>query len=301
MVSEVYFSVVIPTYNRAIYVKDTIHSVLCQDFQDFEIIIIDDGSTDPTEDVIREFKSEKIVYVKQSNKERGAARNHGIKLSKGKFVIILDSDDILYYNHLSTLKNAIQKYPANNFFAAKFEFFDKHKKFASDIKKFKEGLYDYKIFLKGNPLAANICFRKDNPLMIFYEEDRSLSTMEDWVFLLQNLKREQLYLVDIVTVGMREHELRSMNSSYDIINKKRLIAAEFVIDNLSLNKSDIAQIRAYSYYFCAVNCYIQNQRSEGLTFVFKHLYLIGFNSGILLLLAKILIGKKLTEKIKNVF
>lgn len=89
-------SVIIPTYNRAHLVSRSIQSVLNQTYQDFELIIIDDGSNDNTEDVIEEFqkKDKKIRYIRHDkNKGGSAARNTGVRAAKGEYIAFQDSDD----------------------------------------------------------------------------------------------------------------------------------------------------------------------------------------------------------------
>jgi len=89
-------SVIIPTYNRAHLVARAIQSVLDQTYQDFELIIVDDGSTDNTEEVIKGFqqKDSRIIYLEHDqNKGGSAARNTGIKASRGEYIAFLDSDD----------------------------------------------------------------------------------------------------------------------------------------------------------------------------------------------------------------
>ncbi len=86
-------SVVIPTYNSAAFVREAIQSVLGQTYSDLEIIVIDDGSTDDTERVVRSF-GDRVFYVRQENNGAGAARNQGIKKSQGSYVAFLDSDDL---------------------------------------------------------------------------------------------------------------------------------------------------------------------------------------------------------------
>lgn len=89
-------SVIIPTYNRAHLVGRAIQSVLNQTYQDFELIIVDDGSTDNTDDIIKEFqkKDKRIKYIRhEKNKGGSAARNSGIKVSRGEYIAFLDSDD----------------------------------------------------------------------------------------------------------------------------------------------------------------------------------------------------------------
>jgi len=89
-------SVIIPIYNRAHMIGRAIQSVSKQSYQDFELIIVDDGSTDNTDEVVKEFqqKDKRITYIKHDkNKGGSAARNTGIKASKGKYIAFLDSDD----------------------------------------------------------------------------------------------------------------------------------------------------------------------------------------------------------------
>ena len=85
-------SVVIPTFNRAKVIERAVNSVLEQNFQDFECIVIDDGSTDETESVLQEFAN-KIKVIKTENRGVSAARNLGAVESKGIFIAFLDSDD----------------------------------------------------------------------------------------------------------------------------------------------------------------------------------------------------------------
>jgi glycosyltransferase involved in cell wall biosynthesis len=87
-------SVVIPTYNRAALIARSIHSVLNQSYSDFEVLVIDDGSTDDTAAVVASFRDPRIHYSRLAkNAGVGAARNIGIGMSKGKFIAFQDSDD----------------------------------------------------------------------------------------------------------------------------------------------------------------------------------------------------------------
>jgi len=87
-------SIIIPTYNREHLLGRALKSILNQTYKDFEVIVVDDGSTDNTEDVIREFSALKIHYIKHiENKGEGAARNTGVKAARGDYVAFLDSDD----------------------------------------------------------------------------------------------------------------------------------------------------------------------------------------------------------------
>jgi glycosyltransferase involved in cell wall biosynthesis len=86
-------SIIIPLYNKVRYIKRAIFSVLQQTYRDFEIIIVDDGSTDGSADIVKSIKDERIRYVYQENSGPGAARNKGIALSYGDIIAFLDADD----------------------------------------------------------------------------------------------------------------------------------------------------------------------------------------------------------------
>ena len=86
-------SVVIPCYNDKDYIKEAVQSILNQTFQDFEIIIVDDGSHEATKKVLAKIKSEKLQVITQRNQGLSAARNNGIKASSAPYILILDGDD----------------------------------------------------------------------------------------------------------------------------------------------------------------------------------------------------------------
>lgn len=93
-------SVIIPTYNRAHFIAQAVESVLMQTYQDFELIIIDDGSTDNTKEVLESYR-DRLHYFYQENQGRSVARNRGIELAKGEYIAFLDSDDLWLPNKLS--------------------------------------------------------------------------------------------------------------------------------------------------------------------------------------------------------
>ena len=103
------FSIIIPTYNRAAFLPKAIGSVLAQSFSDWELIIVDDGSTDNTKDVVAQYSDSRITYIFQQNAERSAARNKGIAHSVGEYVLFLDSDDYYLSNFLADLNLEIRK------------------------------------------------------------------------------------------------------------------------------------------------------------------------------------------------
>lgn len=86
-------SIVIPTYNRENVIKECVESILCQTYEDFEIIIVDDGSTDRTKKIVQQVEDSRLHYIYQDNQGACVARNHGIEAAKGEYIAFQDSDD----------------------------------------------------------------------------------------------------------------------------------------------------------------------------------------------------------------
>jgi len=103
---ELFLSVIIPTYNSALTLIKCIDSVINQNFDNYEIIVVDDGSTDKTYEVISKIKN-KIKYYKLNHKGVSNARNFGLKKSLGKFVTFVDSDDYIEQNYFNNFKNIV--------------------------------------------------------------------------------------------------------------------------------------------------------------------------------------------------
>src|SRR5581483_4609036 len=98
------FSVIIPVFNRAAHLKAALASVLAQTEQDFEVLVVDDGSTDNPAEVAQSFADPRIRLIRQENRGGGPARNTGIDAARGRFVALLDSDDVFLPDHLSAMR-----------------------------------------------------------------------------------------------------------------------------------------------------------------------------------------------------
>jgi len=122
-----FFSVVIPLYNKGNYITTCLDSVLNQDFSNFEIIIVDDGSTDDSINEIKKFDDERIIIEQQENKGAAAARNKGVEIAKAKWIAFLDADDLWLENHLAELFLAIQEFPKESVFTSRLGIIRQHK------------------------------------------------------------------------------------------------------------------------------------------------------------------------------
>ncbi len=112
-----FFSIIIPLYNKEKHIQKTLESVLNQSFKDFEVIIVNDGSTDNSLSIIEPFNDARIKILSQENKGVSAARNNGIKNAIATYIAFLDADDYWYNNHLETLHKHIIENPSCFVFA----------------------------------------------------------------------------------------------------------------------------------------------------------------------------------------
>lgn len=106
-----FFSVVIPLYNKENYIEATLKSVLNQTFKNFEIIVINDGSTDNSQQVVKTFSDDRIQVIQQNNQGLSASRNTGISYSKGNIIALLDADDIWNSEFLNTIYKLYKTFP----------------------------------------------------------------------------------------------------------------------------------------------------------------------------------------------
>jgi glycosyltransferase involved in cell wall biosynthesis len=120
------FSVIIPLYNKEPHVKRALDSVINQTVQDFEIIVVNDGSTDKSADVVKTFSDARIRLINQKNASVSVARNRGINEAKSELIAFLDADDEWMPDYLETILRLREKYPCAGLYATslKTEFID---------------------------------------------------------------------------------------------------------------------------------------------------------------------------------
>lgn len=123
------FSVVIPLYNKEQSIANTIQSVLDQTFQDFEIVVVNDGSTDKSAEIVERINGSRIRLIHQENGGVSSARNRGIKEAVRDWIAFLDGDDLWKVNHLEEVAEMIKLFPNDKVFTTSFEYSDGRKLF----------------------------------------------------------------------------------------------------------------------------------------------------------------------------
>lgn len=212
MNNDILFSIIIPTFNRAAFIGKSIESVLAQSYPRFELIIIDDGSTDHTEEVVRQYNDPRVLYHKKANAERGAARNTGALLAQGLYVNFFDSDDILLPNHLEEAVKVICRYDNPEIFFLGYEIRTPTGKLVTQINNLK-GNVGPKL-MHGNLLGCNgVIVRKDIALRFPFSEDRRIAVFEDWQLWLRIASRFPIRYNNTITSTLINHTGRSVLST----------------------------------------------------------------------------------------
>lgn len=232
-----FFTIVVPTYNRAHLIIKTLDSILSQSFDDFEVIIVDDGSTDNTQEVVQPFLSEKVFYFKKQNAERAAARNYGAQLAKGKYINFFDSDDLALPNHLEEGYKLLNNNPDASWFHLGYEWANDEGKVFRKINNF-SGESLNAIICQGNPLSCNGVFiRTDIITKHKFNEDRALSASEDYELWCRLAARYPLYYSNTITSVVVDHDSRSVRTIHggQLINRLNLLVYYLQSDEKTVN------------------------------------------------------------------
>jgi glycosyltransferase involved in cell wall biosynthesis len=205
-----FFSIIIPTYNRASHLKETLASALSQTKDNYEIIVVDDGSTDNTEEIISSIKDPKLNYFKKENGERGAARNYGVMKAKGNYVTFLDSDDQLKPYFIEEADRLAQIHQPH-FFHLGYEV-----KNTNSGKTTHYNLTDTinDDLIGGNYLSClGVFIHKETALKNLFNERRDLSGLEDWELWLRLAAQHKLYFSNKICATLIDHNERSVSTS----------------------------------------------------------------------------------------
>lgn len=123
------FSIVIPLYNKELSIESTIQSVLNQTYQNYEIIVVNDGSNDSSAKVVQSIRDTRVRMIHQENQGVSAARNRGITEANHDWIAFLDGDDLWKKNHLEEIVAMMADFPMDKIYVTSFEYSDKRKVF----------------------------------------------------------------------------------------------------------------------------------------------------------------------------
>ncbi|MCX7954726.1 MAG: glycosyltransferase family 2 protein [Bacteroidales bacterium] len=180
-------SVVIPAYNASMYIVDTLNSVIHQSYKNIEIIVVNDGSFDDTLEKVLSFSDERIIVINQENRGVSVARNKGLEISKGEFIVFFDADDIMDKYYLENLVKKLKLHPDANFCSSLV--FKIHID-VSNVVEIKDSIYNniaenVLLYLPKSTVPSAFMFRKDFLIKNKILFNPELSSTADREFLLK--------------------------------------------------------------------------------------------------------------------
>ena len=207
MIDNILFSIVIPTYNRADLLRRCLDSIEAQTYKNWEAIVVDNYSEDNTEEVIKSFNDERIIYIKNHNYGVIAvSRNKALDVAKGDWVAFLDSDDCWYPNKLEYVLPYLNDYDLvyhgymENI--PKTRLLQRRKRYFYEIK---ENTVPY-VLMRGDPINPSCtCVSRKAIGNTRFSEDKALTAVEDYDFFLQLLAK-----------GIRTKYLKVILTLYDM-------------------------------------------------------------------------------------
>lgn len=260
-----FFSIIIPTYNRATFLPKAIESVLCQSFIDWELLVINDGSEDNTEEIVYNFDDKRIRYFYQANADRSVARNNGIRNALGNYIFFLDSDDYMIPEFLNKIYNAIVIENGQNklFFCSVLQKIGDHITLLHEEPSNKLEIIKY-ILEKNKVIQVSQLVIPRNFLQNNHFNER-FTLWEDTHLFLRLLAQYEYKSVGISGVIMQKHEYSTVAIGMAAVKLKDVDRYVDAVLDLSNNYSDLFQEKANqkdfrNYIDSKLNMYLYQSR-----------------------------------------
>jgi glycosyltransferase involved in cell wall biosynthesis len=248
-------SVIIPTYNRAKYIGEAIESVLAQTYSPIEIIVVDDGSTDNTCEIVAKYEP-RVRYVYQNNAWCGAARNNGIRLATGKYTAFLDSDDLWLPEKLERDVEFLENHPKIGVVYSNCEFINAEGQVIKQQRRQSLNGWITSELLQSNPIITCTLTVRSEILRVVggFREEREIS--EDWELWVRLSTRTQFAHLDCITAQKRDHPANIISDAKAIERSSALVTKVFAEADyltaeqkklLPKTQANIALINAINY------------------------------------------------------
>lgn len=246
-------SFIVPCYNQASFLHEALNAVHGQTFQNWECIIVNDGSTDETEGVATKWveKDKRFKYISKPNGGLSSARNKGIKISKGKYIFPFDADDKIHPEYLEKAIHILEKDDSIEVLSSKVELFGAKK----EVYQLPE--YTFETLLLKNCFIACSIFKKTSYLKVG-GYDENLKSFEDWDFWISVLKDGgKVHVIDEVLYYYRKHETDSLSNRfysdgnfyyglYDYVYKKHIDLYQNAFPNFIFVYKDYLKFKAFN-------------------------------------------------------
>lgn len=260
------FSVVIPTYNQADYLRKALKCVLEQTFQDFEVVVVNNYSTDSTLDVVREFEDPRVRLINyRNNGIIGASRNMGIRSTKGEYVAFLDSDDLWYQNKLARVAQALEEEPEAGLVSHdQVQVREGHKDrrtWYGPPEGYAGSLYRYLLLVSNGPsTSATVVARRYLEQVGLFSEDPAFVTVEDYDLWLRLSKVCTFrFLRDVLGAVLLRPDSASTNAELHLRNAMAVL--DFHFSQMDKVCSKVAKRHRYAHVYNGAAREHQRQRA----------------------------------------
>jgi glycosyltransferase involved in cell wall biosynthesis len=209
-------SIVLPTYNQAEYLPQTLDSIFNQTWRDFELIVVNDGSTDGTPHILEDYQHQyDFTVVHQENKKLPSALNAGFRIARGEYLTWTSSDNIMLPHMLKVLVNALDRHPEIGLVYADWELIDEYGRKLCTVHTFD---FDRHLLMRTNYIYACFLYRREcQELLGLYNPEYILA--EDWEYWLRISRSFELMHVSQVLYQYRVHN--SSLTEADVKSQKR--------------------------------------------------------------------------------
>lgn len=255
-------SIIIPTYNRAKLLSEAIESALSQTYQDFEIIVIDDGSMDNTNEMIELYikkHPQKVNYFYQVNKGLSSARNSGIRKARGEYIAFLDSDDRWLPNKLEIQMKIIDEEKVD--FVYSYAYVEIDGRMSTQFKPSAPALNFYDLFVKGKSLVISTVVIKRDYIEKAGMFDETLRVAEDCDLWIRVLLCYKVKFIDTPLIIYRVHN-SNLSSDMEIINKAGIKICLKLLKSNAVPKNIVNRKLAYKYYMLGKVYYKEKRYRE---------------------------------------
>lgn len=275
-------SIIIPCYNGSRFIKETIESCINQTYQNIEIIVIDDGSTDNSANIVKQIIDDRIKYYYQTNQGLSAARNTGIIKSTGQFIMFLDADDTVLADKIERQVEWLNMHPDFDLVACNYLRSDAQGKILHQVGQ-THGELLLKDFLSRNPIAVHTAMirKRGIPKHLFF--DTTLKSAEDWDFWIRMLlSGSKFYRLPqaLVTYRILENAMTSnvprLVEMIVKVHEKTFVNPKFPSELLEKKDKILSLILAAG----SARCFVQGHYEAGNTFLRQFLAISPYSSAI---------------------
>ncbi len=259
-------SIIIPVYNNQDFISEAIDSVLIQTYSKWDLVIIDDGSTDNTKQIVFKYSTNdsRIRYYYQQNKGQAAARNIGISNSKGKFIAFLDADDVWIKDKIEVQLKTLVKFNADLVFSNAGYFSDSNKVTINQLSQ--KGALDERglfkdLFQRSSIANSSVLLKRDILSTVgLFDESPELRGTEDWDLWLRIAQNNyKFYGIERILIKYRIHDGGTHMNKIKMFHGKLAIQDKY---RFSREVPRWIKLKQYRYVFRELINYIYKEENE---------------------------------------